>query len=130
MLVQEVSAMLLRDLKDPRLGFITITGAEISRDLRNAKVFISVLGTQEEQDGGLAALRRASGKIRGEFARRAHLRVAPEIDFRFDDGISRGARIFELLHSIEPELKRPVEEPATTTDKGDGREGEKRTPAE
>lgn len=100
-LVAEVSEMLLRELKDPRLGFITVTGAEVSRDLRYARVYVSILGDEEAQRGGLAALRSATGKIRGEFTRRAHLRVAPEIEFRLDEGISRGSRIFELLHEIE-----------------------------
>jgi ribosome-binding factor A len=105
LLIREVSDMLLRDLKDPRLGFVTVTGAEITRDLRFAKVFISVLGTDEQRDGSMAALRRAAGRVRGEFGRRAGLRIAPEIDFREDTGIARGARITELLHDIEPELK-------------------------
>lgn len=104
-LVEEISAMLRRDLKDPRLGFITITGAEISRDLRHAKVYVSILGDETQKKGSLAALRSATGLIRGEFTRRAHLRVAPEIDFRYDEGIARGARIFELLHEIESETK-------------------------
>lgn len=95
--------MLHRELKDPRLGFITLTGAEVSRDLRHAKVFVSVMGDPEQQQESMAALRRAAGMIRGEFARRAHLRVAPELLFEFDQGIARGARIFELLHQIEDE---------------------------
>jgi ribosome-binding factor A len=100
-LVEEISNMLRKDLKDPRLGFITITAAEVTRDLKYAKVFISVLGDETEKKDSLAALRSATGKIRGEFTRRAHLRVAPEIEFKYDDGIARGARIFELLKEIE-----------------------------
>src|SRR5437588_5490006 len=111
-LVEEVSAMLLRDLKDPRLGFITVTGAEISRDLKHAKVFVSIMGDETVQRDAMAALHSATGKIRGEFTRRAHLRVAPEIDFRHDEGIARGARIFELLHEIE---RQPVSDQAETT---------------
>jgi ribosome-binding factor A len=112
LLVQEVSIMLQRELKDPRLGFITITGAEVSRDLRHAKVFVSILGSEEEQKASMAALRSASGKIRGEFGRRARLRVAPEIVFEQDSGLARGARIFELLHEIEssPKSSAPGEE--------------------
>jgi len=102
-LIEEVSDMLHRDLKDPRLGFVTITGAEITRDLRYARVYVSVLGTDEERDKCLEALKRASGFIRGEFTRRAHLRIAPEIVFQADVSLSRGARIFELLKQIERE---------------------------
>lgn len=105
LLVKEISDMLLRDLKDPRLGFVTVTGAEITRDLRLAKVYVSVLGSDQERAGSLAALRSAAGRVRGEFGRRAGLRLAPEIDFREDTGIARGARVAALLHEIEPELK-------------------------
>jgi ribosome-binding factor A len=97
--------MIQRDLKDPRIGFITLTGAEISRDLRHAKVFVSVMGDDEAKKQSMKALKSASGLLRGEFARRAHLRVAPELEFVIDDGIARGQRIFELLHSVEADLK-------------------------
>ena len=102
--------MLQRELKDPRLGFVTVTGAEISRDLSHAKVFVSTLGSDEEKKASMAALRSASGKIRGAFCRRARLRSAPEILFQQDTGIARGSRIFELLHQIEKET------PKATTD--------------
>ena len=104
-LVQELSEMIRRDLRDPRIGFVTLTGAEITRDLRHAKVFVSIYGTEEEQKQALKALNSASGILRGEFARRVHLRVAPDIEFRLDEGIARGQRIFELLHSVEGDLK-------------------------
>lgn len=110
-LIAEISEMLLRDLKDPRLGFITITGAEVSRDLRHAKVFVSVMGDEKAQTDSLAALRSAHGLIRGEFARRAHLRVAPEIVFQADVGIARGARIFELLSQVATDIKPATPEP-------------------
>jgi ribosome-binding factor A len=114
-LVQELSEMIRRDLRDPRLGFVTLTGAEITRDLRHAKVFVSIMGDPEAQKQSLKALKSASGMLRGEFARRAHLRVAPELTFELDLGIERGQRIFELLHSVEDDLKpRPVEDTADT----------------
>lgn len=109
-LVQEISEMIHRDLRDPRVGFVTLTGAEISRDLRHAKVFVSVLGDEEARTQSLKALNGAAGMLRGEFARRAHLRVAPEIEFRYDEGIARGQKIFELLHAVEADLK-PRPEP-------------------
>lgn len=100
-LVEELSDMLRRDLRDPRLSAVTVTGAECSRDLKYARVFVSVLGSGDQRDEALQALRRASGFLRGEFTRRARLRVAPELDFRADEGIAHGARIFELLKEIE-----------------------------
>jgi ribosome-binding factor A len=104
-LVQEISEIIHRELRDPRLGFVTLTGAEITRDLRHAKIYISVLGDEEARKQCLKALNNATGLLRGEFARRAHLRVAPELEFRFDHGIERGQRIFDLLHSVEDDLK-------------------------
>lgn len=117
-LVQELSEMIRRDLRDPRIGFLTLTGAEITRDLRHAKVFVSIYGTEEEQKQTIKALNSASGILRGEFARRVHLRLAPDIEFRLDEGIARGQRIFELLHSVEGDLKPQPEtgEPAAETE--------------
>lgn len=110
-LVQELSDMIRRDVRDPRLGFVTLTGAEITRDLRHAKVFVSIMGDEAARNQSLKALNSASGMLRGEFARRAHLRVAPELQFHLDLGIERGQKIFELLHSVEADLKpRPVDD--------------------
>ena len=92
------------------MGFVTLTGAEISRDLRHAKVYVSIMGDEEARKQSLKALNGASGMLRGEFARRAHLRVAPELEFRFDEGIERGAHIFELLNSVQADLKPRPEE--------------------
>lgn len=118
-LVQELSEMIRRDLRDPRLGFVTLTGAEITRDLRHAKVFVSVFGEADVQKQTMEALNSASGLLRGEFARRAHLRVAPELKFERDTGIERGQRIFDLLHSVEGDLKdTPTEESVTVAADG------------
>lgn len=114
-LVHEISELIHRELRDPRLGFVTLTGAEISRDLRHAKVFVSVLGDEDARNRSLAALNSAAGMLRGEFARRAHLRVAPELEFRYDEGIARGQKIFELLHAVEADLK-PHPEPGAGGD--------------
>ena len=114
-MVQEISDIIRKELRDPRLGFVTLTGAEISRDLRHAKVFVSVLGDNEARKQALKALNGAAGLVRGEFARRARLRVAPEITFHFDEGIERGQHIFDLLHSVEDDLKPRPEELAEAT---------------
>jgi ribosome-binding factor A len=122
-LVQELSEMIRRDLRDPRLGFVTLTGAEITRDLRHAKVYVSIMGDAEAQSQSLKALNSASGLLRGEFARRAHLRVAPDLVFERDLGIERGQRIFELLHTVEDDLKpRPLEETAVPANSDSTRE--------
>ena len=101
LLVQEISEIIRRELKDPKIGFVTITEAEVSPDLRHAKVFYSVLGDESSRDETGQALNRAAGFVRGEFARRAQMRFAPEIRFYFDPSVERGARIHELLEQAK-----------------------------
>jgi len=100
MLVHEVSAILRRELKDPRLGFVTITGAEVSADLRHARVFFSVLGEESEREESTRILNRAAGFIRSKFAQRAQMRYVPELKFAFDHSLERGARISQLLEQV------------------------------
>ncbi len=114
-MIHEISEMIHREVRDPRLGFVTVTDAEIGRDLRNARVYVSVLGDETVRANSLRILNGAAGMLRGEFARRAHLRVAPELTFLYDEGIERGQHIFELLKSVEADLV-PVE---TTEEPGD-----------
>jgi ribosome-binding factor A len=99
----EISDIIRREVKDPRLGFVTVTDAEISADLRHAKVFISVLGSDEQRADSLKILQRASGVIRGMFAKRANMKTTPEILFGLDASIEQGVRIFELLQKIKRE---------------------------
>jgi ribosome-binding factor A len=103
LLVQEISQIIRRELKDPKVGFVTITDAEVSPDLRHARVFYSVLGEQSQREETGKALNRAAGFIRGEFARRASMRYVPEIRFHFDASVEHGARIHELLEQVKRE---------------------------
>jgi ribosome-binding factor A len=96
----EISDIVRRELKDPRVGFLTITDVEITPDLRHARVFFSVLGDDQAREGTLKALRSASKFIRGEVGKRVRMRYIPELDFRVDASIEQGARIFELLQKI------------------------------
>jgi ribosome-binding factor A len=100
LLKREISEIIQREVKDPRIGFVTVTDAEVSRDLSFAKVFVSVLGTEEQQAAALKGLNSATRFIRGEFGQRIKLRQVPEITFRMDTGIQHGARIHELLEQI------------------------------
>ena len=102
LLKTEISDILRRKLKDPRLGFVTITDAEISKDLRHAKVYISVYGDDKQREESLRILQGAAGYIRGEFGRRVCMKVIPEISFKLDTAIEHGARIFELLQQVKP----------------------------
>jgi ribosome-binding factor A len=97
---QELGKMLQKDVKDPRIGFVSILHVELSRDLSVAKVFVSHLGTQEEADASLAGLRSATPFLRGEVARRLHLRLAPQLDFRQDSSIVESMHIQDILRQL------------------------------
>lgn len=97
----EVSDLLLHKLRDPRIqGLVTVTEVEVSGDLRQARVFVSVLGSDAERAGALAGLRSAQGFMRREVGRRARLRVTPELLFTLDDSIARGARMLALMKDL------------------------------
>jgi ribosome-binding factor A len=100
LLVQEISEIVRREMKDPRIGFVTITDAEVTADLRQARVFFSVLGDEKQREETVTALNRAAGFVRSEFARRAQMRFVPEIRFEFDPSAERGARISQLLEQV------------------------------
>ena len=97
---EEVSLILQRELKDPRLGFVSVTGVETSKDLRVAKVFVSVLGGDEQWKASMAALSSARGFVRNWLRQHLDLRVTPEIDFRPDHSMEHAARIQALLKDL------------------------------
>ncbi len=101
---EEIADILMRKIKDPRIGFVTVTGVELADDLRNAKVFVSVLGP--DRASTLKGLESASAFIRAELGRRLRLRFIPELLFRYDDSAERGAHIMELLNEVEEEGKK------------------------
>lgn len=98
---KEVSEI-IREMKDPRIGFVTVVDVEVSNDLRHAKIFVSVYGEEAVKKESLAGLEAATGFIRTEIGRRIRLRHTPEILFRLDNSIERGARINQLLSEIGP----------------------------
>lgn len=102
---KELSEILGRKIKDPRVGFVTVTDVEVSGDLQQAKVFISVLGDEEKRQDSLKGLAKAKGFIRSELGKRIRLRKTPEIIFEFDESIDYGNRIENLLHQIHKEDK-------------------------
>ena len=87
-------------LKDPGLGFVTITDVDTSPDLRNARVYYSVLGDAEERKSTAAALARASTRIRAATGGRVRLKYLPKIDFEFDGSVDRGIRMDQLLRDL------------------------------
>lgn len=102
---KELSDILGRKLKDPRVGFVTVTDVEVSGDLQQAKVFISVLGDAQKREDTLKGLEKAKGFIRSELGQRIRLRKTPELFFEFDESIDYGNRIESLLHQIHKEEK-------------------------
>jgi ribosome-binding factor A len=97
---EEVSMLLQRELKDPRLGFVTVTEVDTSKDLRQAKIFVSVLGGDEQWKGSMAALTSARGFIRNWLRQHLDLRVTPELVFRPDRSMEHAARIQALLKGL------------------------------
>jgi ribosome-binding factor A len=98
---EEISTLLQRELKDPRLGFVTVTGVETSKDLRVAKVFVSVLGDERQWTASMTALASARGFVRNWLRQHLDLRVTPEVDFRADHSMERAARIQSLLKQVQ-----------------------------
>lgn len=97
---KEISELLREELKDPRIGFVSITSVEVSKDLRYANVFVSVFGEPAQQKASIEALQKAQGFIRGELGRRIRLRYTPEITFKLDQSISHGSRIIALMEEV------------------------------
>lgn len=107
LLRQEISEILRLELRDPRIGLATVTEVDASPDLRHAVVRLSLLGEDSEREASLAALRRASGFVRGRLAKRAkQLRFIPELVFELDRGAEHSDRIERLLESLHDEDRR------------------------
>ncbi|AHF07516.1 30S ribosome-binding factor RbfA [Desulfitobacterium metallireducens] len=102
-LKEEISQMIREEIKDPRIGFVTVTSVEVAADLGHAKVFVSVLGDSQQGKDSLTALNRAAGFVRSEIGKRIRLRHVPEIVFKYDSSIEYGAHIAELLHEVHTE---------------------------
>ncbi len=102
LLKQEI-ARVLRDLRDPRVGFMTVMDVRTSPDLRHARVYVSVLGDEDEKQATLAVLRGARGYVRGRLGEDLTLKYLPELHFELDRTLAQAARIEELLQDLEPE---------------------------
>ena len=92
-----VSVRIAEGLRDPRIGFVTVTSVDTSPDLRQARVYVSVLGSPEERDATMAGLESAHGLLQQSVARELRLKHTPTLQFVFDESIDRGMRITELL---------------------------------
>ena len=97
MIKRDLSEILVKDVGDPRVALVRVTDVEVAQDFSIAKVFISVMGDEDEKQAAMKALRNGAGFIRGRLGALLELRTVPMLVFRFDEGIDRGVRMFELL---------------------------------
>ncbi len=102
---QEMSKMLLKEIKDPRIGFVTVTDVEMTGDLREAKIYVSIMGGEEQIQASLEGLQSALGFIRREIGHRIRLRFTPEISFALDNSLDYSEHIQKLLLKIDREAK-------------------------
>lgn len=105
---QEVSQMLLHDIKDDRVGagMVSVTDVDVSGDLQHAKIYVSIYGTEEAKLETMAGLQSATGFVRRELGRRVRLRRTPEVVFIEDRGLERGDRMLTLLNQLSQERRR------------------------
>src|SRR6059036_1210518 len=101
--VRQVLSEAVGQLKDPRIGFVTVTGVETSPDLRHARVYVSVLGSEQEQEQSLAALEAAHGVLQGRLARELRLKRTPQLTFEYDPTVERGVRMTRLIDELAPD---------------------------
>ncbi|MDR3542408.1 MAG: 30S ribosome-binding factor RbfA [Desulfosporosinus sp.] len=99
-LKEEISQLILVELKDPRIGFVTVTSVDVANDLAHAKVYVSVLGSEDEGKASLDTLNRAAGFLRTEIGKRIRLRHVPALVFVYDPSIQHGAHIAKLLRDV------------------------------
>ena len=98
---QEISELLQRQVKDPRLGnFVAVTEVRTSPDLKHAKIFVSCMGSEEEKQETLIALASASGFLRSQMIKHLRLRYTPSLSFQWDDSIERGTHLLELIDRV------------------------------
>jgi ribosome-binding factor A len=100
--VREVISEGVGELKDPRVGFVTITGVETSADLRHATVFVSVLGSEGKRAKTLAGLAAAHGVLQARLARELRLKRTPQLTFEYDPTVERGVRMTQLIDELAP----------------------------
>jgi ribosome-binding factor A len=101
--VKEVLGWALPELKDPRIGFVTITGVETSPDLRHARVFVSVLGSEKKREKTLEGLDAAHGTLQARLARDLRMKRTPQLTFEYDPTVERGVRMTKLIDELAPD---------------------------
>lgn len=97
---KELNDILRTEFKDPRVGFLTITGVDVTGDLSQARVYLSVMGDEQQKEDTFKALERGKGFLRSELGKRIRLRMVPELLFELDTSIEYGSRIERLIHEL------------------------------
>ena len=100
---EEISSILLKEINDPRIQLVSITRVEVSADLQHAKIFVSIVGSDQKKHEAFAGLKSARGYIQRKLGKRIRLRYTPEIVFKMDTSIDEGMHIYELLQEIKNE---------------------------
>jgi ribosome-binding factor A len=100
--IRQVLSEAVPTLKDPRIGFVTVTGVETTSDLEYATVWISVFGSEGDRQGTLDALSGAAGVLQGRLNRELHLRRTPQLSFAYDQSVERGVRMTKLIDDLAP----------------------------
>jgi len=113
---RELADLIQRELKDPRLGFVTVSAVDVSKDLSYAKVYVSTLGDSPEIEQTLEALSHASGFLRRELGRRMILRIVPELRFVHDVSVERGNRLSALIDRAVAEDKHKTDQDSDSKD--------------
>jgi ribosome-binding factor A len=101
--VREVLSEAVGELKDPRIGFVTVTGVETSPDLRQARVFVSVLGNERKREQSIDGLQAAHGLLQGRIARELRMKRTPQLTFEYDPSVERGVRMTQLIDELAPD---------------------------
>ena len=101
--VREVLSEALPELKDPRIGFVTVTGVRTSRDLRHALVFVSVFGSPKKRERTLLGLQAAHGPLQSRIAHELRMKRTPTLTFEFDPSVAEGVRMSKLIDDLDPD---------------------------
>jgi ribosome-binding factor A len=101
--VRQVLSEALPELKDPRIGFVTVTGVETSPDLRQARVFVSVLGSERRRERSLVGLEAAHGVLQARLATELRMKRTPQLSFEYDPTVERGVRMSRLIDELAPD---------------------------
>jgi ribosome-binding factor A len=101
--VREVLSEAVGELKDPRIGVVTVTGVETSTDLRQAVVYVSVLGSERKREQSLDGLQAAHGILQGRIARELRMKRTPQLTFEYDPSVERGVRMSQLIDELAPD---------------------------